>query len=392
MWKPYRRAIESLQAVILTGLPFLAINGQSALRFDISTLKLYVFGSVIWIREFYLILGVSLFFLLFIAFVTVIFGRVWCGWLCPQTVLLDLSQSVEKLFGRKQQKNIQTILLIPLSALVSITMIWYFVPPAETLNTLFVSTTMSSFFLVLWVAVYLELAFLGRRFCTSICPYAMLQNALFDKDTLLIEYDVSRDATCMKCDECVKVCPVGIDIKKGLSSACIACADCIDACRVLSEKRGMPPFPNYKGRILRPKTFWLGGATVAAGVLLLLLLWSRPPVDFLVTRDNAPLPSGLNRYSYTIYNNGGKPLQIGILPPVPGGNQRHQTRQTQPAKRVVVLTPQVVLRTEYRNAHHVSPKNQKIFGTQHHPPTADLRSANTPWSPAPQQPPSPTRS
>ena len=315
MWKQYRRAIETLQSLILTGLPFLAINGQSALRFDIPTLKLYVFGSVIWIREFYLILGVALFFLLGIAFVTVIFGRIWCGWLCPQTVLLDLSQSIAQLFGTKKLKKIQIFLLIPLSALVSMTMIWYFVPPAETLKTLFVSTTITVFFLVLWIAVFLELAFLGRRFCTSICPYAMLQNALFDKETLVIEYDVSRDATCMKCDECVRVCPVGIDIKKGLNSACIACAECIDACRVLSEKRGMPPFPNYKGRIVRPKAFWLGGATAAAGTALFLLLWSRPPVDFLVTRDNAPLPSGLNRYSYTIYNNSRQPLALELSSP-----------------------------------------------------------------------------
>jgi cytochrome c oxidase accessory protein FixG len=315
LWKKKRRAIEILQAIILTGLPFLEINGQSALRFDIPTLKLYVFGSVIWIREFYLILGVTLFFLLLIAFVTIIFGRIWCGWLCPQTVLLDLSQSIGNLFGKKQQKTIQTLLLIPLSALVAITMIWYFMPPAETLNTLFVSTTLTSFFLALWITVYLELAFLGRGFCTSICPYAMLQNALFDKDTLVIEYDVSRDNTCMKCDECVRVCPVGIDIKKGLSSACIACAECIDACRVLSEKRGMPPFPNYKGRIIRPKTFWLGGATAVAGITLSVLLWSRPPVDFLLTRDNAPLPSGLNRYSYTIYNNSGNPLSLELSSP-----------------------------------------------------------------------------
>jgi cytochrome c oxidase accessory protein FixG len=315
LWKPYRRAIETLQALILTCLPFLTINGQSALRFDIPTLKLYVFGSVIWIREFYLILGVVLFFLLFIAFVTVIFGRVWCGWLCPQTVLLDLSQSITKLFGEKKLKQIQIFLLIPLSALVSITMIWYFVPPAETLKTLFVSTTLTSFFIVLWMAVYLELAFLGRRFCTSICPYAMLQNALFDKDTLVIEYDVSRDATCMKCDECVRVCPVGIDIKNGLNSACIACAECIDACRVLSEKRGMPPFPNYKGRIVRPKTFWLGGATAFAGMILFMLLWNRPPVDFVVIRENALLPSGLNRYSYTIYNNGGRKVALELSSP-----------------------------------------------------------------------------
>ncbi|NTV06291.1 MAG: 4Fe-4S binding protein [Chlorobiaceae bacterium] len=315
MWKIKRRAVEILQAIILTGLPFLTVNGQSAFRFDIPTLKLYFFGSAIWIREFYLILAVTLFFIILIIFVTAIFGRIWCGWLCPQTVLLDLSQSIAGLAGKKHLKILQNLILIPISALVSITMIGYFVPPAETIRSLFVSTTITAFFLILWTLVYLELAFLGRRFCTSICPYAMMQNALFDKDTLIIEYDVSRDATCMKCDACVQICPVGIDIKKGLNSACIACAECIDACRPLSEKRGMPPFPNYKGRIVRRKTYWLGSATVAAALTLFLLIWSRPAVDFLVTRDNALLPAGLNRYSYAIYNNSGKLLSLSLSSP-----------------------------------------------------------------------------
>ena len=301
---------------MLTGLPFLTVNGQSAFRFDIPTLKLYFFGSAIWIREFYLILAATLFFLLLITFVTTIFGRIWCGWLCPQTVLLDLSQSIAGV-TKKHFKTIQRLFLLPLSALVAITMIWYFVPPAETMRSLFVSPTITAFFLVLWLLLYLELAFLGRGFCTSVCPYAMLQNALFDKDTLVIEYDVSRDATCMRCDACVQVCPVGIDIKKGLDSACIACAECIDACRALSEKRSLAPFPNYKGQIVRRKTYWLGGATAAAAFTLFLLIWSRPTVDFLVIRDNAPLPSGLNRYSYTIFNNRGKPLSLALSSPDP---------------------------------------------------------------------------
>ena len=312
MWRKKRRIVEILQAAIVTGLPFVAINGESALRFDISTLKLHLFGSVIWMREFYLILAASLFFLLFIAFVTIIFGRIWCGWFCPQTVLLDLNESIAGVTKKKHRKTWQKLTLIPLSALVSITMIWYFIPPAETFRSLFVAPTITAFFLVLWLLVYLELAFPGRGFCISICPYAMLQNLLFDKDTLVIEYDVSRDATCMRCDACVKVCPVGIDIKNGLSSACIACAECIDACRSMTAKRGMLPFPNYKGRVLRPKTFWLGGATAAAAITLVLLLWSRPAVDFLVIRDNALLPPGLNRYSYTIHNNGGKKLALEL--------------------------------------------------------------------------------
>ena len=315
MWKKYRRAVEILQAVIVTGLPLVTINGESALRFDLATLKLHLFGSVIWMREFYLILAATLFFLLFSGFVTITLGRVWCGWFCPQTVLLDLGESIAGVTGKKHRKTWQKLVLIPLSALVSITMIWYFIPPAETLSTLFVAPTITAFFLVLWMLVYLELAFSGRGFCISICPYAMLQNLMFDKDTLVIEYDVSRDASCMKCDACVKVCPVGIDIKKGLSAACIACAECIDACRSMTATRGMLPFPNYKGRVLRPKTFWIGGATAAAAIALVLLLWSRPAVDFLVIRDNASLPPGLNRYSYIIHNNGGKKRSVELSSP-----------------------------------------------------------------------------
>jgi cytochrome c oxidase accessory protein FixG len=315
LWKKYRTIVEILQALILTGLPFLTINSHSALRFDIGELKLYFFGTVIWIREFYLILAATLFFLLLFTFVTAIFGRIWCGWLCPQTVLLDLSDNIAKLFGRKKRQMAQKIILLPFSALVSITMIWYFVPPADVFKELFVSTTITGFFLVLWITVYLELALMGRKFCTSVCPYSMLQNVLFDKDTVVIEYDVSRDDTCMKCDECVRVCPVGIDIKKGLSSSCIACAECIDICRTISKKRGMLPFPDYKGNVLRPKTFWMGGITIVFAVILCLLVWTRPPVDFLVTREPDPLPAGLNRYAYTIYNNSPRTIQLDLSSP-----------------------------------------------------------------------------
>nr|WP_076790960.1 4Fe-4S dicluster domain-containing protein [Chlorobium sp. KB01] len=313
MWKKKRNVVAIMQAVILTGLPFLEINSQSAFRFDIATLKLHLFGSVIWMREFYLVLAASLFVLLFTGFVTIIFGRIWCGWLCPQTVLLDLSETISG--SKTLRKTIQKLALIPLTALVSITLIWYFVPPTETFRTLFAEPTITAFFLVLWLLIYLELAFLGRGFCTSICPYAMLQNVLFDRDTLVIEYDVSRDATCMKCDACVHVCPVGIDIKKGLSQACIACAECIDACLRMTEKKHIPPFPNYKGRIVRLKTFWLGGATVVAAIALVILLLNRPPVDFLLIRDNALLPPGLNRYSFTIHNNGGEKLTFDLTSP-----------------------------------------------------------------------------
>ncbi|HWR00712.1 MAG TPA: 4Fe-4S dicluster domain-containing protein [Chlorobaculum sp.] len=315
VWKHYRRTVEILQAILLTGLPFIRINGESAFRFDIRELNLYFFGTIIRIDELYLMLAAILFLLLLITLVTMIFGRVWCGWLCPQTVLLDLTDELSGLLGHKHRKFILKIVLVPVSALISMTMIWYFVPPADALAALSSSPVITGFFFVLWLLVYLELAFLGRRFCTSVCPYSMMQNALFDSKTLVIEYDQSRDATCMKCDDCVRACPVGIDIKKGLSSSCIACAECIDACYVKSSRRNLPPFPNYKGTIVRAKTVWMGGVTAAAALVLMLLISMRPPVSFVLNRIQEPLPKGLNRYAYTILNNTGKSLELRLSAP-----------------------------------------------------------------------------
>uniref|UniRef100_Q3AQV6 Polyferredoxin-like protein n=1 Tax=Chlorobium chlorochromatii (strain CaD3) TaxID=340177 RepID=Q3AQV6_CHLCH len=315
VWKRRRRIAEIAQAILLTAIPFITINGHSILRFDIPTLKLYFLGTVFWIRELYLLVGMVLIFLLFIGFITAIFGRIWCGWLCPQTVLLDLSQTIARFIGKKQEQLVQRILLIPFAALIAFTLICYFVPPAETLQSLFSAPIITAFFVALWIALYLELAFLGRGFCTSICPYAMLQNMLFDKETLVIEYDISRDSTCMKCDDCVTVCPVGIDIKKGLNSACIACAECIDACKTINDKRHVPPFPNYKGTILRAKSLWLGGVTALAAIGLAALIWSRPPFDVVVTRNAQPLPPGINRYSLTMYNNSSKPIEVELSSP-----------------------------------------------------------------------------
>ncbi len=305
MWRKYRRAVEILQALFLTGLPFVTINGHSALRFDLADLKLYFFGSVIWLKEFYLLLFAILFFLLLITAVTAVFGRIWCGWLCPQTVLLDLSESIARrlpLIGKKPARH---LVLLLFSALVSITILWYFVPPLETLGALFRAPVITSFFLVQWALVDAELAFLGRKFCTTVCPYAMMQNALFDKDTLVIEYDKSRENECMHCDDCVRACPVGIDIKDGLSSRCIACAECIDACAAVTAKRNMRPFPGYRGNLTRPKTFWLGGLTLVAGVVLAVMVFARPEVTFLISRDPDRMPAGINRYSWSLYNNGG---------------------------------------------------------------------------------------
>lgn len=302
-----------LQAALIIGLPFLKVKGESALRFDIPNLKLYFFGTVIWIKEFYLILIATIFLLILIVFITTIFGRVWCGWLCPQTVLLDLSTRMTSIIGRKKRDFVQKILLLPLTALVSLTLIWYFVPPAETMARLFSSKIITGFFLVQWVVIYSELSFLGRRFCSTICPYSMLQGSLFDSNTLVIAFDESRgEEGCMGCDRCVRVCPMGIDIKKGLRRECIACAECIDACISMTEKRGIEPFIGYRGKVFRNKTLVLGGVTLVVGLILAILILLRPDIDFVVSRDpDSPLKL-VNKYTLSIQNNTGNRYRLAV--------------------------------------------------------------------------------
>ena len=310
-FRRYRRVVEILQAVIIISLPFVKIKGQSALRFDIPSLRLYFFGTVIWIKEFYLVLLLIIFFIFLIIFVTAVFGRIWCGWLCPQTVLLDLSSDATRVFPLRLREKIEKLVLIPLSGLVSMSLIWYFVPPHEMVAALFSSKVITGFYVVLWMVIYGELAFLGRRFCTTICPYSMLQSGLFDRDTLVIAFEGSREG-CMGCDKCVRVCPVGIDIKKGLRRECVACAECIDACRSMTLPRGIQPFVSYRGRVLRGKTFVLAMGSLAFLLVFLLALYSRPSFDVVVTRDVQQGSSLVNSYSYTITNNRSRPVKIRI--------------------------------------------------------------------------------
>ncbi|RMG70691.1 MAG: 4Fe-4S binding protein [Nitrospirae bacterium] len=314
MWRRYRRAVELLQALIIVGLPFIKIKGHSALRFDIQELKLHFFGTVIWIKEFYLVLFLTLLFLILIVYITTIFGRIWCGWLCPQTVLLDFSSDLAGLLRlNPYRKEIaQKIILLPLSALVSLSLIWYFVPPEVMLRGLFHSKIITGFFITLWVVIYAELTLLGRTFCKTICPYSMLQSGLFDSDTLVIGFEERSTEGCMGCDKCVRVCPVGIDIKKGLQRECVACAECIDACISMTKPRGIKPFIAYRGRPWRAKNLVFALLTLVIALSLAVLFALRPDVEFVVSRNPEVPIEGVNSYTYSLYNNTDRTIQFKL--------------------------------------------------------------------------------
>jgi cytochrome c oxidase accessory protein FixG len=321
-WKRYRTVAAVAEAILILGLPFLRINGESALRFDIPTLRLYLFGKVIWMQEFFVVLLFLLTLALLFIFITNLLGRVWCGWLCPQTVLLDIARKSAVVRSRLGL-IMPHIILVPLSVLVSASLIWYFVSPYDFFSIISgetEGTTVRWFFFIMSAIIYLDLEFLGRRFCRTVCPYAKLQSTFFDKTTLVVEFDGDRADKCMGCDKCVRVCPVGIDIKNGLQMECIACAECIDACRSMTEPRGMKSLIGYtfgKGSVIRPKAVMLFALSLFSFLFLLYRLSTLPSFEFDVLRSRelyrvTAKGDIMNVYLLSIRNMSGRDLTLGI--------------------------------------------------------------------------------
>jgi len=311
MWRTRRRIAALLQAAAILLLPFLRIRGESALRFDIPSLRLHFFGTVLWIDEFHLFLLGVLFLLILGLAVTVVLGRIWCGWMCPQTVLRLLAEAPAGLLPRRWRGAGGALLLLPLSALVSLSLIWYFVPPAEAVRNLLRSPVIFGFFVAQWAVVYGMAAVLGTRFCRTVCPYAMMQNAVSDRETIHVEYDASRD-DCLQCDQCIAACPVGIDIRKGEQRECIACAGCIDACIRTTDAVGIDPFIAYRGSVRRTKAYLLAGVTAVAGLVFAAALLQKPSVAFSVQWVARGSGTAANVYRYTVRNDLAKPLSLTL--------------------------------------------------------------------------------
>lgn len=296
-----RRVAAWLQAVLMLGLPFLRIQGESALRFDVPSLKLYFFGSVIWISEAYFLLLVFLLFFVGVMLFTVLYGRIWCGWACPQTIFSDLARFIERSarwFTRHPVLRTARshFIMLLVSFLISADLIWFFVSPYDMFADI---RNLSLGPWVIWswtlftILTYVNLAFIRQRFCGSVCPYSRLQSAFFDDRTLTISFNRKREEECHRCEACVRTCPSGIDIREGLQVECINCAACIDACAGQMAQQGKAPLIDYsrgesgessqKGTRAGAIGLSLVFAFIAA--MLAYQIYSRMPVDFWVLRD-----------------------------------------------------------------------------------------------------------
>lgn len=291
-----------MTTLLLLLIPWFKIGGNSLFRVDITSLTLYIFGQTLRIQELYLVLIFCLVMTLAFLLVTMVMGRVWCGWLCPQTTLTDLAEWFENRLKRWNTKRptggvvrkvaLQSFYLL-LSSLVAANLLWYFIEPRKFFHQLISGDLHFAAWVTLGLValtVYLDLALVKRLMCSEFCPYGRFQTVLADQSTLTLTLPPNELQRCIDCNSCVRVCPMGIDIRQGYQVECINCGRCLDACRKVMAKRNQPGLISYRfgtegkgiNALLNPRTLLLSLATVALLVILAFAVWQRPEASLKV--------------------------------------------------------------------------------------------------------------
>lgn len=300
--------------VVFFAGPIIKIKGEPLLMLNIFDRKFVIFGQVFFPQDSVLFgLGLITFFVFIILF-TVVFGRFWCGWACPQTVFLEMIfRKIEYWIegdARQQQKlnaspwtsdkmfkkGLKHFIYLLISVIIAHTTMAYIVGIEETINIVTQPPTnnLTGFItiIVFTIMFYYVFASLREQVCIAICPYGRLQGVLFSRSTMAIMYDFIRGeprgkltknkveertdkGDCIDCKLCVQVCPTGIDIRNGTQLECVNCTACIDVCDDVMEKISKPKgLIRYASQasIEDNVKFKLSGRAYAYSIVLLLLI------------------------------------------------------------------------------------------------------------------------
>jgi len=253
-----RRAVQSICVIIFILLPLFDI-----MRVDLVRQRFYFFGAELWISEFAILFLTMMFLWILVAAMAMIYGRFYCGYLCPQMIFSEAANTLERRITRTVNRKLSRLgprprrtlalalfylLLLPASVFITFVFVSFFIPPADLLHrllTLDIRTAGGIFGASVTLLTFLDFAFLRQGFCTSICPYGYLQNMLADQHTLQVFFQ-SETGSCIHCEKCVRACPMGIDIRDGSHQLeCTHCAECIDACSDVLGRLGRQSLIHY---------------------------------------------------------------------------------------------------------------------------------------------------
>ncbi|MFT5835617.1 MAG: cytochrome c oxidase accessory protein FixG [Sulfurimonas sp.] len=322
-WRIKRYYIYILFTIIALVLPWITVDGNHFFLLSFDKLKLHLAFIQFDMQELYLMPFLLMFMFLGIFGMTVVGGRVFCGWICPQTIFRviyrDLIETkilgLRKRIKNKQQepdmskpenkvKKVIAILLWTLLAILAAAdFLWFFVPPEDFFAYLLdFNNHWTLFGSVLGIAAFLiyDIVFLKEDYCIYVCPYSRIQSVLYDDHTVMALYNMHRGgniyddehnklytkqkdiqvqephAECTACESCVTVCPTHIDIRQGLQLECINCLECVDACTTVMGKLGKPSLvtwsSDYEIVDQKGKTKYFRGNVLAYIALLVGLM------------------------------------------------------------------------------------------------------------------------
>ncbi|MCB1049173.1 MAG: cytochrome c oxidase accessory protein CcoG [Acidobacteria bacterium] len=316
-WVKRRRWVAYCLILIFFLLPWTKVGGHQTILLDVAERKFAFFGFTLWPQDTFIFWFFALGSVVSIFFITAQWGRLWCGWACPQTVFLEhIFRRIETWVegsathrkkldegpwtGEKIRKKLtKWFLFLIVSSHFANTVLCYFVGTDQVLHMTFQPPTQNwpwfTFMLFFNALFFLDFAWFREQFCIIACPYGRFQSVLLDKESMIVGYDTNRgeprgvlrknqertQGDCIDCKRCVAVCPTGIDIRMGLQMECINCTACMDACDEIMTKVEKPKglirytsIAELEGRarkFIRPRTVLYGlilGLAFSVGAIL----------------------------------------------------------------------------------------------------------------------------